>query len=116
MNESKRPRGKYKTTNWRRYNQALKARGALMIWLDRDLQWYVQERMATTAAQFGATWTSAVVIRVSDGAIMALADYPTLDPNEFREADPSVTGSRAFAIPFEPGSIMKPINAATDSG
>ncbi len=30
---------KYKTINWRRYNQALKARGALMIWLDRDLQW-----------------------------------------------------------------------------
>ena len=30
---------KYKTTNWRHYNQALKARGALMIWLDRDLQW-----------------------------------------------------------------------------
>ena len=29
---------KYRTTNWRRYNQALKARGALMIWLDRDLQ------------------------------------------------------------------------------
>lgn len=30
---------KFKTTNWRNYNQALKARGALMIWLDRDLQW-----------------------------------------------------------------------------
>ncbi len=28
-----------KTTNWRRYNQALKSRGALMIWLDRELQW-----------------------------------------------------------------------------
>ena len=40
MSDRVRPApAKYKTTNWRRYNQALKARGALMIWLDRDLQW-----------------------------------------------------------------------------
>ncbi len=40
MSDRVRPEpAKYKTTNWRRYNQALKARGALMIWLDRDLQW-----------------------------------------------------------------------------
>ena len=40
MSDRVRPEpAKYKTTNWRRYNQALKACGALMIWLDRDLQW-----------------------------------------------------------------------------
>ena len=40
MSDRVRPEpAKYKTTNWRRYNQALKARGALMVWLDRDLQW-----------------------------------------------------------------------------
>jgi Transposase DDE domain len=40
MNDCLRPApAKFKTTNWRRYNQAMKARGALMIWLDRDLQW-----------------------------------------------------------------------------
>ena len=30
---------KYKTTNWKTYNAALKARGSLMIWLDRDMRW-----------------------------------------------------------------------------
>ncbi|WP_028536902.1 IS5 family transposase [Paludibacterium yongneupense] len=30
---------KYKTTNWKAYNAALKARGSLMIWLDRDMNW-----------------------------------------------------------------------------
>lgn len=86
--------------------------GTLQLTIDRDLQWYVQERMAKTAGEFGAVWASAIVVRVSDGAIMALSDWPTLDPNEFGAADPGVTGSRAFAIPYEPGSIMKPINAA----
>jgi cell division protein FtsI (penicillin-binding protein 3) len=85
--------------------------GTLQLTIDRDLQWYVQERMAKTAGEFGATWASAVVIRVSDGAIMALSDWPTVDPNDFGSADPGATGARSFAIPYEPGSIMKPINA-----
>jgi len=86
--------------------------GTLQLTIDRDLQWYLQESVAKAAGNFAATWGSAAVVRVSDGAIMALTDWPTLDPNDFQSADPGVTGSRAFAIPYEPGSIMKPINAA----
>ncbi len=40
MSEGKRPRGRYKTTNWADYNAALKARGSLTVWLDTDMQWY----------------------------------------------------------------------------
>lgn len=31
---------KYQTTNWKAGNAALKARGSLMIWLDRGTQWH----------------------------------------------------------------------------
>lgn len=86
--------------------------GTLQLTIDRDLQWYAQETMAKAALSLGATWASAVVMRVSDGALMAVTDWPTLEPNDFASADPAVTGSRAFAIPYEPGSIMKPITAA----
>jgi hypothetical protein len=30
---------KYRTTNWKDYNTALKARGSLLIWLDKDMCW-----------------------------------------------------------------------------
>jgi hypothetical protein len=30
---------KYRTTNWKEYNAALKARGSLLIWLDKDMCW-----------------------------------------------------------------------------
>ena len=40
MSESKRAERRYKTTNWKAYNAALKARGSLTMWLDRDMQWY----------------------------------------------------------------------------
>lgn len=32
-------RTKYRTTNWKAYNEALKARGSLTMWLDQDMQW-----------------------------------------------------------------------------
>jgi hypothetical protein len=31
---------KYRTTNWKEYNAALKARGSLLIWLDKDMRWH----------------------------------------------------------------------------
>lgn len=33
---------RYKTTNWAKYDAALKARGSLLIWLDTSMQWYAQ--------------------------------------------------------------------------
>ena len=31
---------KFRTTNWKEYNAALKARGSLLIWLDKDMRWH----------------------------------------------------------------------------
>ena len=39
MSETSRGRRKYRTTNWKAYNAALKARGDLTIWLDKGMQW-----------------------------------------------------------------------------
>lgn len=36
MTEPRQPKARYKTTNWTEYNAALKARGSLTIWLDKD--------------------------------------------------------------------------------
>ena len=30
---------RYRTTNWKSYNAALRRRGSLLIWLDRDMAW-----------------------------------------------------------------------------
>lgn len=31
---------KYRTTNWKEYHAARKARGSLLIWLDQDMCWH----------------------------------------------------------------------------
>ena len=30
---------KYRTTNWPTYNAALKSRGSLMLWIDKEMSW-----------------------------------------------------------------------------
>lgn len=87
--------------------------GTLRLTIDRDLQFYVQQRMAQTAADLGATTTTAVVMRVSDGALMAVADYPSVDPNNVEGVPNTALGSLAFSSPYEPGSTMKVLTTAT---
>lgn len=36
---SKPEAARYRTTNWKSYNEALKRRGSLLIWLDKDMAW-----------------------------------------------------------------------------
>lgn len=40
MSELSWGKRRYRTTNWKAYNAALKARGDLTIWLNQDMQWY----------------------------------------------------------------------------
>ncbi|MGX5680571.1 peptidoglycan D,D-transpeptidase FtsI family protein [Schumannella luteola] len=87
--------------------------GTLHVTIDRDLQFYVQQRMAQTYNELGAEWVTAVVMRVSDGHLMAVVDYPTVDPNDPSLARRDALGSRAFSWPYEPGSTMKALTAAS---
>lgn len=36
---SKPALARYRTTNWKSYNEALKQRGLLLIWLDKSMVW-----------------------------------------------------------------------------
>lgn len=87
--------------------------GTLHLTIDRDLQFYVQQRMAQAYNALGAEWVTAVVLRVSDGHLMAVVDYPTVDPNDPSLARRDALGSRAFSWPYEPGSTMKALTAAS---
>ncbi len=87
--------------------------GTLKLTIDRDLQWYVQQRITQTYQSLGATWATAVVIRVKDGHLMAVADYPSVDPNNVDGVPNTALGSLAFSQPYEPGSTMKALTAAS---
>ena len=87
--------------------------GTLKLTIDSDFQWYAQQTLAQRSIELGADWGTIVVVRVSDGHLMAVADYPSVDPNNVDGVSVNDLGSRAFSSPFEPGSTMKAITIAS---
>lgn len=86
--------------------------GDITLTIDSDLQFFVQQALAQQALAIGAESGMATVVRVKDGHIMAVGDYPSVDPNYVDGTDVAFLGSRAFTYTFEPGSIMKAMSAA----
>lgn len=86
--------------------------GTLTLTIDSDLQWFVQQAIAEQAMAIGAESGMAAVIRVDDAHIMAMADWPSVDPNHVDGTGMAFLGSRAFNYQFEPGSIMKGLTAS----
>ena len=41
---SKPTPARYRTTNWSEYNAALRKRGSLLVWLDREMEWFAPKR------------------------------------------------------------------------
>jgi cell division protein FtsI (penicillin-binding protein 3) len=92
--------------------------GTLKLTIDSDLQWYAQQILAKQVSAVGGKWGIAVVEEVKTGKLLAVADYPSLDPNNVSGSDPNYRGSQAFMAPYEPGSTIKPLTASMllDSG
>lgn len=104
-------------TGFQETTPAVDGRG-VQLTLDRDLQYQAQQIIASTVQRFGATGGSIVALDPRTGEVLALAEYPSFDPNDIRSADPAHLGNQSISNVFEPGSTGKLITvaAAIDQG
>ncbi|MGH3472034.1 MAG: peptidoglycan D,D-transpeptidase FtsI family protein [Nocardioidaceae bacterium] len=75
--------------------------------IDEDLQFLAQHRLAEAVRQSGGQSGAAVIMDVKTGQVLALADYPTFNPNNIQNSNPANFGSRALQDAYEPGSVEK---------
>ena len=95
------------------YKVAPKNGGTLKLTIDSDLQYYAQQVMAKFVRNERADWGSAIVVEAKTGKILAAAEAPSVDPNNYSAVDAGNRSSRIFRVTFEPGSTVKMVTAAT---
>ena len=84
----------------------------LQLTLDARLQQVAQQALANQVKKWNAKRAAALVMDVRNGEMLALASYPTYDPNQFWKFDPGLFREWSVQDLYEPGSTFKPINLA----
>lgn len=79
--------------------------------VNSNIQWYAQNAIAQQMAKMGGQSGTAVVQNAKTGEILALASYPTFDPNDVGNAKGSLV-NKALNDVFEPGSTAKVMTVA----
>ncbi|MFH0798901.1 MAG: penicillin-binding protein [Pseudomonadota bacterium] len=86
--------------------------------IDRTLQYIAERELEKAVAKSHAKGGSAIVVDVETGAVMAMANYPTFDPNDYESYSLSSWKNRSISDAYEPGSTFKTVivSAALDAG
>jgi stage V sporulation protein D (sporulation-specific penicillin-binding protein) len=90
-----------------------------VVTIDRSIQAQAEKFLKAGVESVGAKSGSVIIMDPKTGAVTAMANYPTYDPNNFGSiSDYSVFSNSAVSSQFEPGSGFKVItmSAGLDTG
>ncbi len=79
----------------------------IILSLDAQIQYWSEECLEATVKKFKAASGGVVVMDASNGEILALANYPSFNPNQLGEVLPEQMRNRTVSDMFEPGSVFK---------
>jgi cell division protein FtsI (penicillin-binding protein 3) len=88
------------------------AGGTLELTIDEQLQHIVERELKAGVTAHRADGGSAIVMDPHSGEILAMATYPTFNPNAFRTAADGARKNRAVTDLYEPGSTFKIVTAS----
>ena len=84
----------------------------LQLSIDSKIQYFAYQKLRDAVAEHKAQGGSAVVLDARTGEVLALANYPSYNPNQRRNLTGDQLRNRALTDSFEPGSTVKPFIAA----
>ncbi len=80
----------------------------VVLTIDAYIQYVVERELKTAYQEFDASYVNAVVIDTKTSEILAMAEYPSFDPNKYEEYPKEHRYPRILTHSYEPGSVMKP--------
>ncbi|GAX62083.1 cell division protein FtsI/penicillin-binding protein 2 [Candidatus Scalindua japonica] len=91
---------------------------SVYLTIDCEVQKIVEEELEKACQQWNPNSAIAIAMDPSTGEVLAMANYPTFDPNFVCDSKAEERRNRAITDCFEPGSLIKPliVSAALDSG
>lgn len=85
----------------------------VLLTIDKTVQFKAESVIKEAVEHNSADSGSIVIMDPKTGAIVAMATYPTFDPNDYSKvSDPSVYNNQITQGAYEPGSIFKPVTLA----
>jgi cell division protein FtsI (penicillin-binding protein 3) len=84
----------------------------LELTIDQNIQHVVERELKAGVEWANAAGGSAIVMDPSTGEVLAMASYPTFNPNVYREAKDFERRNRPVQDLYEPGSTFKIITAS----
>ncbi len=90
----------------------------LQLSIDSKVQYFAYQKLRDAVLQHKARAGSVVVIDTLTGEVLALANYPSYNPNRRQNLTGEQLRNRVLTDSFEPGSTMKPfvVGLALDKG
>ena len=96
-----------------RQDQRLGAGEDVRLTVDTAVQQQLEDALGRTVEKHEAKSAVGLMMRVEDGAIVALANSPGYDNNDFGETPPESQRDRVITDPYEPGSTFKAFTVAS---
>ena len=84
----------------------------LHLTIDSKIQYFAWQKLRSAVEAQRAKGGSVVVLDVQTGEVLALANYPSYDPNNRKNLTGEQLRNRALTDVYEPGSTMKPVTVA----
>ncbi len=85
---------------------------SVRLTIDHQVQAYAERAVVEAMRRWGAKGATAIVMDPRNGAILAMANAPTFDPNHVGAAPIDARRNRAVTDMYEPGSVFKIVTIA----
>ncbi len=84
----------------------------IVLTIDETLQYIAEKELEKAVAANNANWGTVIVSHPASGEILAIANCPSYDPNDYPPSSPEAGRDRAIQDIFEPGSTFKIVTAS----